>query len=457
MVWHVKCSKLSKVKSNQIKRSKIKQSEYPNHSFISGAEYMDISREKPKKSHIKRYWPWILVILTVSAALHYLWLLAQADFAISKDTLVYDEVKRGEFTVSVRGSGLLVADNIQWLSANVEATVKRIVIKAGKSVKKGDLIVELSNPQLVQLLKETQWELEARIAESKANQVKQESELLDQESELLNAKLNFESSKLKQDAQTQLYLKSTGAVSKLDYEKTRLETIQLKQRWKIQQQRLVKMQENITAQNDARAARLNKMRKILERAQQQVNSLMIVATMDSVVQAVPIEPGQRLIMGSNIAKLAQQDSLIAELQIPELQIQDIAIGQKVLIDTRNNKVEGIVNRIDPAVVNGNVQVDVKFAKALPKEARPDLSIDGEIIVSDISNTFYVNRPIFAQSQSTTSLYKLSEDGNFAERVSVKLGQGSMNQIQIIEGLALGDKIITSDPSRWQTYQKIRIN
>ena len=146
--------------------------------------------------------------------------------------------------------------------------------------------------------------------------------------------------------------------------------------------------------------------KKLERAQQQVENLKIVASIDSVVQEVAVEPGQRISMGGNIAKLAQQDSLIAEINIPELEIRNVAIGQTVIIDTRNNKVTGRVSRIDPAVVNGNVQVDVEFISQLPLDARPDLAVEGEIKISEISDTLFVNRPLFAQSQSETAVYIL---------------------------------------------------
>lgn len=285
----------------------------------------------------------------------------------------------------------------------------------------------------------------------------QESALLDQKAIVLNARLDFESSKLEQDAHTELFQKKTGAVSKIDYQRTRLETKQFKQRWHIQQQRLAKMTENLTVQNNARDARLKKMRKTLERVRQDVNSLKIYASINSVVQDVPVEAGQRIAMGGNIAKLARQDSLIAELQVPELQIRDVVIGQKVVIDTRNNKALGVVTRVDPAVVNGNVQVDVSFSGELPADARPDLTVDGEIKIAEISDTLYVSRPLFAQSQSTASIYKITDSGNFASRIKVKLGKGSVDQIQILEGLAPGEHIIISDPSSWQSYQKIRIN
>ncbi|WDE08328.1 HlyD family efflux transporter periplasmic adaptor subunit [Thalassomonas viridans] len=416
-----------------------------------------MNRAKPKRSVVSRYWPWSILALILAGAGYYLYFLAQADFAVDSDTLVIGQVKQGKFSVSVRGSGVLVPDNIQWLSANVDARVERILVKPGKTVSKGDLIVELTNPKLVQLLEETRWELEAVTAENEAERVIQESALLDQKTLVLNARLDYDSSKLEQDAQSELFEKNTGAVSKIDYERTRLETIQFKQRWQIQKQRLAKMTENLKVQNNARDARLKKMRKTLERVRQDVNSLKIYASIDSVVQDVPVEAGQRIGMGGNIAKLARQDSLIAELQVPELQIRDVEIGQKVVIDTRNNKAHGVVTRVDPAVVNGNVQVDVSFNGGLPADARPDLTVDGEIKIAEISDTLYVRRPLFAQSQTSASLYKLTADGNFASRVKVKLGKGSVDEIQIIEGLAPGEKIIISDPSSWESYPKVRLN
>jgi len=418
---------------------------------------LDIAVNKQKKTFLKKIWPLALVIVSIAIAIKYSAFILQADFVIDNETLVYGEVKKGQFSISVRGSGTLVPDKIQWLAADVDGHVERVVVKPGKAVKKGDLIIELSNPRLKQLQEETKWELETVIAESKASQAEQKSGLLFQKARMLDAKLNYQSSKLKLDANRELFDNKTGAVSKIDYEKTKLETQQFNQRWKIQQEVLHSMTENIAVQDNAHNSRINKMRKTLERAEQQVKSLMIYASLDSVVQDVAVEPGQRVNMGSNLAKLAQQDSLIAELQVAELLIGEVKLGQQVTIDTRNNKVTGIVTRVDPAVVNGNVQVDVEFTQALPSDARPDLSVDGEIHITDIADTLYVSRPIFSQRQSNSTIYKLNPDGNLAERTQVKLGQGSSNQIQVIEGLAAGDKVIISDSSSWQKYQKVRIN
>lgn len=416
---------------------------------------MDIAITKKKRPNIKRYILVPLLGLPLLFVVKYLWFLGQADFSIDRDTLMFGEVKRGKFTVSVRGTGVLVPDNIQWLSAHVEGTVVRRAVRAGNVVKKGDLIVELSNPQLVQELAEAQWELEAQEAESKAAKVAQELALLEQKASLSNVKMNYESSLLRQKAQSKLL--STNAVSRLDYEKTVLETDQFNQRWVISQDQLAKMQQNVIAQDNARTARLNKATKILERIQQQVDNLQVKATMDSIVLEMPLELGQRIMMGANIAKLAQQNSLIAELKVPEIQIRDVAVGQAVLVDTRNSEIRGVISRVDPAVINGGVQIDVELSGDLPDDARPDLSVDGEIKVAEIPDALYVSRPLFAQSRSHSAFYKLTEDGQFAERVEVITGYGSVSQIQVIEGLEVGDRIITSDSTRFENYQKVRID
>ena len=217
------------------------------------------------------------------------------------------------------------------------------------------------------------------------------------------------------------------------------------------------MGENLTAQNTARQADLNRLRKRVERMQQQVDELKVLASFDSIVLDVPLEVGQRVPMGANIAKLAQQDRLIAELRIPELQIRDVAVGNPVVIDTRNSLVNGVVSRIEPAVVGGNVQVDVAFPDGLPPDARADLSVEGRIKVADIDDTVYVDRPLFAQSQGRATFYRVSDDGRYAERTLVTLGQGSVSTVQVLEGLAPGDRIVTSDPTRFEAFDRFRIN
>ncbi len=416
---------------------------------------MDIPIARKKKRLLKRDLLLVSAALVAMVAAYYLWYLGQADLSIDANTLVLDEVKRGKFTVSVQGAGVLVPDNIEWLSANVEGTLVKRAVKPGHAVKKGDLIVELDNPRLQQQLAEAQWELAALEAELAAANVTRESTLQQQKSTLLNAQLDYENSVLEFNARAELIKK--GAVSRLDYARTRLVVDQCQQRLQSHRDQLKKMEEALVAQDKAQDARLNQTKKRVEMIQQQVDDLRIEATMDSVVLELPLASGQRVMMGDKIARLAQQDSLIAELQIPELNIRDVALGQRVVIDTRNNKIEGRVARIDPAVITGRVQVDVALSDKLPDDARPDLSVEGEIKITEIADTLYVNRPLFVQSQSDTVLFKLSADGHFFERVAVRLGQASANHIEIINGLAAGDNIIISDPTRFSSYEKLRIN
>jgi len=416
---------------------------------------MDVRIERKKPLRLKQTLLIVLAALLIIFAGYYLWYLGQADMSIDANTLVFDEVKRGKFTVSVRGTGVLVPDNIEWLSASVEGTVVKRAVKPGHAVKKGDLIVELNNPRLLQQLAEAQWELTAMEAELAAADVALESNLQQQKSNLLNAQLDYETSQLEFNARADLI--KTGAVSRLDYNRTRLSMDQFNQRLQTNKQQLAKIEESLIAQRNAHKARLNQHKQRVAIIQQQVNDLRVEASMDSVVLEFPLASGQRVMMGDNIAKLAQQDSLIAELQIPEINIREVALGQRVIIDTRNNKIEGQVARVDPAVINGSVQVDVVLNETLPDDARPDLSVDGEIKITEIADTLYVARPIFVQSQSDAVLFRLSDDGHFFERVAVRVGQGSVNHIEIIEGLLPGDNIVISDPTRFGSYDKLRIN
>lgn len=395
----------------------------------------------------------LLLVPPIAAAV--MWSQSHAEGSIDQEGLVISEVVRSDFKVSVRGSGTLVPDNIQWLTAEVDATVAKLVAKAGTVVKQGDLIVELSNPRVVQELAQVKWDLEAEEAAANAAKVQQRVDLLEQEAAIANFKMNYESRLLREKALGQLI--ATQAYARVDYEQTRLETSQFKERWRIGQEQLEQMRRNIAAQDKARAAHVNKARKAYESIKERVENLQVKATMDSIVLESPLKAGQRVAMGENLAKLAQQDMLIAELRVPEIQIRDVALGQQVTIDTRNNKVRGVVSRIDPAVMNGHVQIDVAFTEPLPSDARPDLSVDGEIVITQIANTLNVNRPLFAQSRNRSTLYRVSDDGRTAQRVNVTLGYGSVNRIQIVDGLQANDRIITSDPTRFEKYERFRIN
>ncbi|PKG81499.1 RND transporter [Colwellia sp. 75C3] len=418
---------------------------------------MDIVRSKQKNKIKIKKWFYIAAISVVSLVLIINLSGNSSTYHVDKFELLLAEVQRGQFNISVRGVGVLVPKDVRWVATNVEGRVERILIKAGAKVTKGDLLLELSNPQLVQQLEETKWQLEEMVAETNAQNASLASELLDQEAAVINEKLNHERALLTYNAQKTLLDKGTVAVSHIAHEEVKIDVAQYKERWQLEIKRLNKKKESLTAQAKAYQARLNRMHKIYQRAQQQVESLKVHATMDSIVQAMPMELGQRVLVGSNLARLARSGEFIAELRVPEKQIKDVALGQSVVVDTRNSKIKGIVQRIDPIVNNGSVQVDIELIGNMPKDARPDLTVNGVIAIANIENTLFVKRPMFANEHSESFAYVLTEDGNQADKVSIHFGQTSTQYIQVTSGLALGNNIIISDVSAWEKQQSINVN
>jgi multidrug efflux pump subunit AcrA (membrane-fusion protein) len=418
---------------------------------------MDIVRSKTKENNRVKQWLSIVGVSAVALILIINLSTNSSAYHVDKADLLIAEVQRGEFNISVRGVGVLVPKDIRWVSTNVEGRVEHIVIKAGAKVKKGDLLLELSNPQLVQQMEETKWQLEEMMAETNAQNVSLASELLDQEAAVINEKLNHERALLTFNAQKELLDKGTVAVSHIAHEEIKIEVAQYKERWQLEVKRLNKKKESLTAQAKAYQARLNRMRKIYQRAQRQVEQLKVHATMDSIVQEMPMELGQQVRVGSNLARLARSGEFIAELRVPEKQIKDVALGQSVVIDTRNSKVAGIVQRIDPIVNSGSVQVDITLIGDIPSDARPDLTVNGVIAIANIKDTLFVKRPMFASENKKAFVYSLAEDGNQADKVNIHFGQTSTQYIQITSGLTVGNKIIVSDVSAWENQQTISVN
>ena len=416
---------------------------------------MDIIRSQ-KQSKFKLWWVIAGVVGCVFVGGGIYSLYDGSDYRVERDTLRLASVSQGSFDIIVRAPGTLVPIEVRWLAAEANGRVERVLVKPGAQVKTGDIIAELSNAELEQAYDELQWDLEAMQAQNSAEIKDLESALLDQRAVELEAKSLFQSSELTFNAQTFLRERNQGSISKIEYESIQMQTDQRKERWQIEQSRTKSMKENVTAQIAAKHARIKKLEKQIQRAKQQVDQLSVRATMESVVQEVAIEPGQQLALGANIAKLVQQDKLIARMLVPEMQIQQVVMGQQVSVDTRNNRIAGVVSRISPSVVNGTVEVDVEFSEALPADARPELTIDGEIMVAALSNALYVERPAYSQNFRKMRVFKLSEDGKFADKVLVEFGRGSASKIEIVSGLKAKDQIIVSDQSELDSYSRLHL-
>ncbi|MBQ4811550.1 HlyD family efflux transporter periplasmic adaptor subunit [Pseudoalteromonas luteoviolacea] len=417
---------------------------------------MDIVRKHKNTKNVKAY-IWALLIGGLIAGSMIFYNTNNSDYLVDRKSILIGTVKRGELNIRVRGTGVMVPKDIRWIATNVPGRIERIYQNAGAVVKKGDVLFELSNPHLEQQLAEAKWELQALESETRASRVSLESELLDQQIAVMNEKLNFERSALTLNAQKELIDQGFDAISKIDFEEVKMNVRQYEQRWKLEQQRLVKRRENLKAQIEANEARLQMMVRSVAQIEHQVASLTVTATMDSIVQEMPMELGQEVTSGTNLALLARSDLFIAELRIPEKLIKDVVIGQKVSLDTRTSQLQGKVQRIAPTVINSMVQVDVELTDQLPREIRPKLTVDGEIEINTIPNTLFVKRPIFANSFSGSDVYLINGEGVQANKHAVQFGYMSTQYIQVEHGLTEGQQIIVSDASAWAQHNQIRIN
>ncbi|MBL4631754.1 MAG: efflux RND transporter periplasmic adaptor subunit [Paraglaciecola sp.] len=418
---------------------------------------MDIQREKNPPPLWRKYW-YVLVIIALAFSTYKLKsVMGNASFMAKQSELVTAIVKQGRFQVNVRAMGVLKPVNIRWVSAQVSGRVEQAFVKAGAKVVEGQLLMQLSNPELHRELEKARWEFEAIKAENYAAFVALESQLLDLESSVLEADYSYQSSKLKLDAQTQLMAQNSATVSALEYQRSQLAVKQQKQSWLSQQQKVVKMNAKLVATKMAQQARLGLVENNYQRVKDQVAALSVKATTSGVVQQVSLALGEQVQVGGSVVLIADQKLLFAELQVQEIKVSEILLGQTVVVDTRSHKIFGEVIRIDPAVNAGMVQIDVQLIGDLPNEARPDLTVDGLIEVSNIADALYVKRPVFAPRYSDAGLYKLINDKQFAQKQRVKLGQSSVNQIQILSGLKVGDEIVISDTSAWQEHQEVMIN
>ncbi len=386
-----------------------------------------------------------------------LW-LANLDAAapeVERTSLWVDSVKRGEMLREVRGPGVLVPKEIRWIAAETPARVERIVVKPGAIVEPDTIVLELSNPEVEEAHLAAASALIAAEADLAAQRMTLESQSLDQKANLAGVEADYESARLQTEAEADLAQK--GIIPKIQYRRSQLTSDQLKVRLDIEKERVAKFAQTMQSQLAAQRARADQLRNTAQLRDRQLKGLQVRAGIAGVLQQVPVEEGQQVIAGTNLARVARPDVLMAELRIPETQVKDVTVGQSVSVDTRNGVVPGKVIRIDPAVLNGSVLVDVDLEGQLPPGARPDLSVDGTIQIERLPDVLYVGRPAYGQPESEVRLFKLDEESGIAHRVPVRLGRASVNLIEIQQGLEPGDQIILSDTSQWDEHDRLRVN
>jgi multidrug resistance efflux pump len=376
---------------------------------------------------------------------------------VERSTVWTDTVKRGPMLRQVRGLGSLIPSQefTRQIPAETEATVVRIRMLPGSQVKAETILLEMSNPQAEQAALDAALQLKAAEAEYQSLRVKLQSDLMNQKAGAATVTADY--SQAKRQAETDKALYDLGVISGLAYQGSKGKADELTTRNNIEDERLDINQKAIQSQLAEQQAKVDQMRALAELKQKQLDALKVRAGIEGVLVDLPLQVGQHVLPGTMLAKVVQPDHLIAELKVAETQARDVQIGQPGLVDTHNGTVSGTVMRVDPAVQNGTVTVDVKLTGELPKGARPDLSVDGTIDLERLDNVLYVGRPAFGQENSTIGLFKLDSDGKGAVRVPVKVGRASVNSIQILEGLREGDTVILSDMSRSDSTERIRLD
>ena len=373
---------------------------------------------------------------------------------VERSTVLVDTVKRGPLLRQVRGLGTLVPEDIRWIPAVTEGRVERIVLYPGTEVTLDSVILELSNPEVEQLALEAESQLREAEAQYVETKVNLERGHLDQQATAARIQSEYHQAKLR--AETDAQLASQGLIADLTLQLSKLAADELAQRARIEQERLKKNAEAVVAQLSVQRARVEQRRTMARLRREQVRQLHVRSSLAGVLQQVPVEVGARVTPGTNLARVAQPDHLKAVIRVAETQARDVQLGQLATIDTRNGIVEGKVSRIDPAAQNGTVTVDVALTGELPRGARPDLTVDGTIELERLTDVMYVSRPAQGQPDSLVTLFKLQEDGG-AVRTRVRLGRASVNTIEIVDGLAVGDEVVLSDTSQWDAFDRIRLN
>ncbi|HSB74802.1 MAG TPA: efflux RND transporter periplasmic adaptor subunit [Terriglobales bacterium] len=373
---------------------------------------------------------------------------------VDRSTVWIDTVKRGPMLRQVRGLGTLTPVDIQWIPAATDGRVEKIPVLPGTAVQPNTVLLILTNPQLMQEALDANLKLKAAQADYKNLEAQLESQVLTQKS--LVAQANAEYNEARMQAETDQQLNKLGVISDLNRKIAEGKAQQLQTRDQIEQERLTNSDRVLQAQLLAKRAEIEQDRALAQLKQTQVQNLVVRAGIKGVLQEQPLKVGQWVTPGTTLAKVVQPDHLKAELKIPETQAKDIQLNQPASVDTHNGIIAGHVMRIDPAVYNGTVTVDVMLDDPLPPGARPDLSVDGTIDLERLSNVLYVGRPAFGQENSTVGMFVLQPDGRTAAREQVKLGRSSVNTVEILGGLKDGDQVILSDMSRWDNFDRIRL-
>ena len=417
---------------------------------------VDIARDPAilKRKRLRQVAYGVVALIIIAAISVALARMEPAAPTVERATLLTDRVQRGSFVRDVRGLGTLVPEDTRWLSAQTNGRVERIVLRPGAAVGPNSVILELSNPQVEQEVVNARLALQSAQAALENLRVQLQNDLLTQQSQVAAAEADFTRARLQAEADEQLAKQQL--VSELVRRQSQLNSDALKTRFDIESKRLAIAKETLAARARVQEAAVDQARAIADLQESRLSALKVRPGFDGVLQQVPVEVGQTVAPGQNLARVADPSRLKAELRVAETQARDVEVGQRAQIDTRNGLVPGRVSRKDPAATNGTVTVDVTLEGALPRGAVPDSSVDGTIELERLENVLFLGRPAFGQDQSTISLFRVDPNTGIANRVQVQVGKSSVNRIEVRSGLDVGNEVVLSDMSQWDAVDRVRL-
>ncbi|HEV3197576.1 MAG TPA: HlyD family efflux transporter periplasmic adaptor subunit [Bryobacteraceae bacterium] len=416
---------------------------------------MDIPRQNATRRRVvRRVVAGAVLVGTVSIIGVVTSRLRPAAPTVEANTTWPDVVKRGEMLRQVRGLGTLVPEEIVYVPAPFAGRVLKLDEEAGTTVSADTVLVELKNPDMEQQVLDSEWALQTGESDLINLKAQIASQRVNQRADLATLQAQYRDAKAKNDRDEVLY--KQGLMLELDYRLSKTAVEDLAARIGFEQERGKALSESLDAQINSKETAVKQLRAILQLRRDQVSMLKVRAGVGGVLQQVPVLQGQQIGPGTNLAIVVQPRKLKAALAIAETQAKDILVGQKAEIDTQNGIIPGHVTRIDPSVVNGTRTVDVKLEGALPPGAVPDKSVDGTILIERLADIVFMSRPVSAQAGGEITLFRMSRDGAEATRVKVKVGRVSVNTVEVVEGLKVGDRVILSDMSAMDSYDRIRL-
>jgi HlyD family secretion protein len=416
---------------------------------------MDIPRKsQARKRLIRRTLVGAVLLGAVGGISWYLHRLQPAAPSVDRATVWIDTVKRGEMIRQVRGIGTLVPLEIRWVPAVTDGRVEQKPVLPGVRVSADTVLLVLSNPQLELEKVNAEWDWKAAESAYVDLKVKLENQQLAQEAEAARIRSDHSQATLRAEADENL--NKLGLIPDLTLKLDKVTAQELGNRLDIEKRRLEANKDSIRAQLEVQRVKVEQLKAVYELKKSQFDQLKVRAGVSGVLQLLPVEVGQRVTPGTNLARVADPAKLKAELKIPETQAKDIQIGQSASVDTRNGIIPARVIRVDPSVISGTRTVDVALLGDLPKGAVPDLSVDGTIELERLTDVINVGRPVQGQAESLITLFKLDPETGEANRVQVKLGRSSVNAIEVREGLKPGDQVILSDMSAQDGFNRIRL-